>query len=118
MPEPALPVRVLVVEDEALIRRVMMAGVDREAELVGVASAPLALARLQTERFDVILCDVELGEGLPTGHWLLAEVARRWPHVRRYLMSATKQTTTEAFLLKPVPVPVLLDILREAGASR
>ncbi len=58
LPRSQSSVRVLVVDDEALIRRVMMAGVEGEADLVGVASAAGALARLQTERFDVIVLDV------------------------------------------------------------
>jgi CheY-like chemotaxis protein len=117
LPDPPSTLRVLVVDDDELIRRVMTASLDGRAHVVGLASAMAALARLQTERFDVVLSDAELGDGVPSGQWLLAEVARRWPAIRRILMSATKQDTKETFVLKPVGADLLFELMGVSAPS-
>jgi two-component system response regulator HydG len=54
--------RVLIVEDEDGVRETLIANLelDDRFDLVGVANGKEALARVQTERFDVVLSDVKM----------------------------------------------------------
>ena len=94
----------------------MMAAARRLADVVGVASAAEAIERLEAEPFDLVLSDTELGSG-HDGHWLLAEVERRWPAVRRCLMSGKSQETTHPFLLKPVSSIDLACVIRDPSSG-
>ena len=104
------PKRVLVVDDEVLILRVVAALLDGLAVVRTAATAADALTLLATEPFDVMLCDHHLGAEV-TGSELLDDVAVRWPAVRRYLISASDIPTVHAVLRKPFDFDTLRGVV-------
>ncbi len=58
LPSSPTPLRILVVDDEAPIGRVLQKIFGREHELVLATSGEDALARLEGETFDVVFCDL------------------------------------------------------------
>jgi CheY-like chemotaxis protein len=115
--------RVLVIDDEPLIGRVIQNVLNREHEVVVVERAGDALARLQDgERFDAILCDLVMPD--VSGPEFYAAVAERWPDLveRLVFMSGGAFTSaTRAFmahlspcvLRKPFQIDHLKDVVRE-----
>jgi len=89
----------LLVEDDRQIRTVLTRYLEPVADVQSVARADEALLRLEAVQVDIILTDEDLGAG-GNGRRLLKEVALRWPHVRRFLMSGVPRATEETFLLK------------------
>lgn len=83
-------------------------------QLFLTASAGEALARLAGERVDVVVSDWDLGPGM-SGAALLAEVATRWPRVKRVLMSGNAALSdvehAHEALRKPFAPNVLCDLL-------
>jgi DNA-binding response OmpR family regulator len=55
-----VPARILVVDDEPLVARAVLRILERH-QPVWVATAELAIERLASERFDLVLCDLMLG---------------------------------------------------------
>lgn len=95
--------RILVVEPDVFVRNALLSALERSVWVVGVADAREALDLLRTETFDVVLSEADLGQGKPSGHRLFAEIGRRWPWVRRVLMSeSSDERSSEPFLLKPL----------------
>ncbi len=96
--------RILVVEPDVFIREAIVAALERSVWVVGVGSAREALELLGSESFDVVLAEADLGRGASSGHRLFSEVGRRWPWVRRVLMSDSPvaRQTEEPFLVKPL----------------
>jgi two-component system cell cycle response regulator CpdR len=78
------PMRVLVVDDEGMLRRTvarLLPGVD----VVVAEDAVQALAILRTQHLDVVLTDHHMPDY--TGLQLLLDVAGTYPGIRRVLMS-------------------------------
>lgn len=96
--------RILVVEPDVFIREAIVAALERSVWVVGVGSARDALTLLRSESFDVVLAEADLGRGEPSGHRLFSEIGKRWPWVRRILMSdsPSDRQTAEPFLVKPL----------------
>jgi two-component system OmpR family response regulator len=117
------PLRVLIVDDEeelvsALAERLKLRGFDAG----GVTTAADALARLDTESWDVVLVDVKMpGMG---GLELLRQVKDRHPEVQVVLITG-HSSVREAeegsalggyeYLIKPVPIDELARVLRAAA---
>ena len=79
--------RVLVVDDEALIRRLASGMAPRlRAEIVTAASADEALAIAGALRIDALVADVLLGDG-PDGIELARQIGARQPGIAVILMS-------------------------------
>jgi DNA-binding NtrC family response regulator len=98
---PLRPTRVLLVDDEPLLLRVLTEILGARATVRTASNAAAALALLDEEAFDLVVCDHHLGFGM-TGSELLDGIATRSPATRRYLMSATMRTSAHSFLLKPL----------------
>ncbi len=100
--------RILVVEPNAFTRNVLVGALEQNVWVVGVGSAREALLQLRSESFDVVLCDAGVDGARPgSSQGFLAEIATRWPWVRRVLMSDSlpphsTNETTELVLTKPV----------------
>lgn len=61
----ALLHRILIIDDDPLVRRAMRRVLSKSFDIDETDSAEAAIARLDRgERFDVVLCDVMLGDGL------------------------------------------------------
>jgi CheY-like chemotaxis protein len=107
--------RVLLVDDEPLVRSALRRSLARVAEVATAGSLPEALSQLAAQPFDAVVSDFQMG---PTGDGLqlLEEVRRRFPAVRRVLHSATPPPEAAAavasgvlhqVLQKPAPFDVL-----------
>jgi CheY-like chemotaxis protein len=74
---PAIRSRILVIDDEPLVRRAVVRSLDQH-EVVAVETAAEALQRLESgEWFDLILCDLMMPE--MTGMQMAACLAERLP---------------------------------------
>lgn len=107
--------QILVVEDEPLLRSFLSEVLGASYDVAVAASAQAAMALLQCERCDVVLADLELGGGQPSGRRLLDEVAVRWPSTRRILMSETPLDTGDLVLAKPLRMEELLRAVRSTA---
>ncbi len=124
MPEGSGPLNVLLVEDDASIRRFVAMALEGEAlRLVEAASLAEARARLRTEAFDVVVADLMLGDG--SGMDLLRELAVR-PTLTRVAFSAGLDRAARAqladigvteVLSKPVSVSALQGAVARARTS-
>lgn len=123
-----LPVLVLLVDDEPEILKVYAAALKRSSSDVRVeehASAESALARESAEAPDAVITDQRMA-GL-SGVDLLVEVARRWPHARRILVTgfadyvlvgdALNAGHVHGILAKPVQLRELLDLVRRLASE-
>lgn len=88
--DPAEPLRVMLVEDNTLFRRVMVGFLERQPDLEVVAQAgSLVEARkcAALVGFDVVVLDLSLPDG--DGTELLADLRRACPGVAVLILSAT-----------------------------
>lgn len=115
-------IRILVVDDDDVMRRVLLAVFARVADTEVANSAADARAVLESFRPDLVLSD----DGMPSesGTTFLAGVARTHPHVRRVLFSASEPKdlaglmragTVQAFVQKPATVDELLSVVADAA---
>lgn len=112
---------VLVVDEEAAIPRFVRTILGQGARVFPATSAIDARRVLERGGIDVVVSDFELGIG-ENGAALLEDIQRRWPFVRRLLMSSgspdvaslLEKGAIEHFLPKPIqPTDVLVAIFRE-----
>ncbi len=118
--ESAIPARVLVVDDEEAIRRVVVRTLQRRSiAATPVADAESALDRLAKETFDLVLTDISMPRH--SGLWLADRVRERFPGVRVVLMSGAELTPEEIawigrldclFVSKPFEPQALGEALR------
>jgi two-component system, cell cycle sensor histidine kinase and response regulator CckA len=100
--------RILVVDDEPLIGRVLRAALKSEHEVVVVQRASAALAMLnEGDNFDVLLCDLVMPD--ISGPDFYAKVNGRWPHLagRVVFMSGGAYTPRAVEFMRSVPTSVL-----------
>lgn len=90
----------LLVDDEASIRRVCTLVLRSVAEVTAVSTADEALTALEQGHFDVALVDLHL-EAM-AGESLLRELAQRWPATRRVAFTASPSTLKDAGLVERV----------------
>lgn len=111
--------RVLVVDDEPLLRRALWRILKSEFDLELAESAEKALELLRSRAFDIILTDHDMPEH--DGRWLLEQVQAEHPHVRRILTSGRSPTgidehlasgLVQCFIPKPAALEDLLPALR------
>ncbi|MBK8014963.1 MAG: response regulator [Deltaproteobacteria bacterium] len=79
--------RVLIVDDELLLRRLLERILRAPTESQSVADAETGLLLLEQQPFDVVVSDCSMA-GMD-GVTFLSEVARRWPATRRILLSGS-----------------------------
>lgn len=116
---------ILLVDDEAGVLSALRRALRREGWDVHLAEgAAQALRVLETERVDAVLSDYRMPGR--NGLDLLAEVARRWPHVARFLITGWHEDASaealaaagvRAVFSKPWDVAELRATLREGVAS-
>ena len=82
--------RVLLVDDDDLVRTALSRVLRREFDVVTAVDAADAIAKIADDLYAVIT-DHDLGPGLD-GPAVLAEVRRRAPNARRILMSGRPQS--------------------------
>jgi len=124
VPEGSAPLNVLLVEDDASIRRFVAMALEGEAlRLVEAASLAEARTLLRTAAFDVVIADLMLGDG--SGMDLLGELAAR-PTLTRVAFSAGIDRAARAqladigvteVLSKPVSVSALQGAVARARTS-
>ncbi|MCW8126631.1 response regulator transcription factor [Microbulbifer halophilus] len=122
------PLDLLIAEDQHMVRGALKALLELEEDfrVVGdVATAEEALALLQRQPVDVLICDIEL-PGV-SGLSLAETVQRRWPDCRRVIVTTFNRggyirravdLGVDAFLLKDAPSEQLADAIRRAAAGR
>ena len=113
---------VLLVDDEAEIRKVLTMGLEREFDVESAQSANEAEAMLATRQYDVVVCDHMMPgeEGL---HFLI-RARRQFPKVQRILLTgyvnpellsrSTELAGLASCLMKPIKVPDLIAAIRLA----
>lgn len=112
----------LVVDDEAHIRRILQVAFEKEKYAVTVVEdVPSALAELERQAFDAVLTDVTMPGR--TGYELLEEICERWPGTPVIVMTAfgTIPLAVKAmragafeFLTKPIDLTVLKKVVASA----
>jgi PAS domain S-box-containing protein len=100
--------RVLVIDDEAAITGLLARALRNEAyEVTTVKGGQAALAALEENRFDLIVCDLMMPE--MSGEEFYREATRRWPQLAHSFVFMTGGAFTPAGrqFLASVPAPVL-----------
>jgi CheY-like chemotaxis protein len=119
--------RVLLIDDEPIVVRVLQRVLAQEHEVMTVSSGAAALLLLaQGERFDVVLCDF----GMPSqnGAQVYEELERRFPNLRGRFALMTGSAETDAVaafaarsgvrcVSKPLRAAELLALVRELAAT-
>ncbi len=122
--KPNLPVRpvVLLVDDEAAIRDVLVLGLRSHFDVEAASSTHEAELMLATRAYDVIVCDHLMPdeEGLP----FLIRARQKFPKVQRILLTgyinpellsrSTELAGLASCLMKPVAAPDLIAAIRQA----
>ena len=122
MPEPAVPIRILVVDDEPDLRELYTLTLVREGWQVDeVASVEEARSRMEQQRFDVAIVDMRLpdGEGLDILAWSTAQ--RRGERIIVATAYGNAAVAVQAlkmgafdYLTKPVDLRQLRQVVRSA----
>jgi CheY-like chemotaxis protein len=115
-----MEMRVLLVEDDPALRRLLEKGLRPEFELRICADGVEARGRLASEHFDVLLTDLELG--VVSGEEL-ADEARALPRpVGIVIMSGDlerlerSRARADAAVAKPFPMPAVRSAVRRAAS--
>jgi two-component system response regulator AtoC len=117
--------RILVVDDEAHIRRILQVAFEKEKYAVHTAEdVPAAIKACEAHGFDCVLTDVTMPGR--TGYELLEEVSERWPNMPVIIMTAfgtipqaVKAMRQGAFeyLTKPLDLETLKKVVKSAIES-
>ena len=119
--------RVLIVDDEQAMRRVLTRALEPRHHVVAVPSAAEALRRIEAETFDVVLCDMMMPE--MNGMQLHGEICWRAPDLRERVVFVTGGAFTPATreflethavrcLEKPFDIERLIQVIDELGPSK
>lgn len=120
------PVRVLVVDDDRAVRKVLQVNLGKEGMLVTlVESVTEASAALHEAAFDLVLSDVKMPDG--SGIDLLGQVRRTWPDLPVVIMTgygsvedaiAAMKGGAADYLIKPIAKDELLVVIERALEQR
>lgn len=117
-------IKILLVEDQSLVRGAMAALLNLEEDLEVVAQAPdgaKAKAMLKNEKFDLVLTDIEMPE--LSGIELAEFIAKEYPDTRTAIVTTfgragyirrALDAGVHAFLLKDAPSEELANAIRKA----
>jgi CheY-like chemotaxis protein len=105
----SVPARILVVEDQEDVRRMLVTALEIEGHAVdGAASAADGLKRLEGRRYDLVLSDYAMPGG--TGTWMLNEATRRGlMHSTVALIVTAHPDVRELADVEVIPKPLDLD---------
>lgn len=127
-PDPAAPtIRLLVADDEHLIRGALVALLDLEPDIEIVASADTGIAAVTqavATRPDVCLLDLEMPEadGVEAAARILATVPTRvvivTRHARPGVLRRALAARVSGFVPKSTPAESLADVIRDVAAGR
>jgi putative nucleotidyltransferase with HDIG domain len=93
------PVKVLVVDDEHMVRLLLRRGLDPEGYSITEADgAEAASAVLEREEFDVVISDITMGE--KDGVWLLENAKTKWPDTVVIMLTGNADLDTAVSCLK------------------
>jgi DNA-binding response OmpR family regulator len=116
--------RVLVVDDDAALRRLLRRAIEREGVTVVEAGSAEEAVRLASDAPPhVAFCDVELGDGQADGFWLANELNRLSPATVVVMVTSKAQVDavvagvragSRVYLIKPVSPD---DLRRTLSAS-
>ncbi len=116
--------RILVVDDNALLRRASGLVLAPHFAVTFAASIDEALAELNRGAFSVVISDLDLGEDRD-GLAFLGEVAQRWPSTRRVLLTGLnigpddpRLETVHRLARKPLAASALLALVADELAAR
>ena len=123
-PHNPLPQRVLVVDDDRVLRMALSRMLAETYEVAEASDGPEALAKVAAEPFDLVLLDI----GLPglSGLDVLAQLNGDGRHRRVVMMTAddTPETLLRAirdqaydYIVKPFPPSAILDVASKALAA-
>jgi DNA-binding NtrC family response regulator len=110
-------VALLIVDDNETVLRALARVVGGACPVVTAGSARSAIEVAGRVGVDAVVSDLDLGPESEDGVWLLTQVARRWPRVRRVLLTgspdgrahaALRDGIVEALLIKPASRASLL----------
>lgn len=87
--------RVLLVEDEHVLRQATERMLALHFEVVAVGAVDEAIGALQRFAFDVVVTDVLLGDNAKRGEELLVYVESRHPRIARIVLSGTPPSRPE-----------------------
>jgi DNA-binding NtrC family response regulator len=91
-----MAVRILVVEDDPLIQRLLGQMLSEDWTVRTASSVEEAIEQLDLFEFDAVVADLELGDRGRNGLWLLERVRERQPTAKRLLMSGHHEPLREA----------------------
>jgi DNA-binding NtrC family response regulator len=107
----------LIIDDDPLVRRVMRRVLSRSFDIEEVESAESAVMRLDRgERFDVVVCDLMLGDGLSGRAFYDRTLARDPALASGFIMTSGSEALvgaigTDRFLQKPFSGDTLLAVV-------
>ncbi|MCP4581897.1 MAG: response regulator [candidate division Zixibacteria bacterium] len=93
-------VRILIVDDEALMRNLLLKILEQEGYQITLSNSfKEAIGHLNNETFEIVLSDVKMPE--TSGFELLKEIKQRWPKTTVIMMTAygDAYTVKEALML-------------------
>jgi len=108
--------RVLLVDDDPLVRRALASILQLDAEVVTASDRRTALGMLEQSRFDAIICDHDLPDG--TGFDVLETWARAGRPASRFVLHTGRRDIDPAevrVVLKPSDPSVFRSFLREVA---
>jgi DNA-binding NarL/FixJ family response regulator len=110
-------VKVLIVDDNELNARALKRALSRRHEVRTTQTAEEALAMVERDPPDAVVCDFELGQGTSAG--FLRLITEQFPSVRRVLYSASRpeqwvQLVAEKLIDIALAKPTSLDQLMAA----
>jgi CheY-like chemotaxis protein len=121
------PSRVLIVEDEALVRMFAVDALeDAGFAIVEAASATDAMQALESGAASICAVVVDLGLPDRPGDQLAADIRRRWPQLPILIASGRSERelkdrfgidTHVAIMVKPYTGPMLLQALQSLGVT-
>jgi len=126
VPAPGRRLRILVIDDEPLVRDAMRNVLSLEHDVASAGDGETALAMIADHEFDVILCDVMMPR--MNGREVYEQVRARWPGRERRVVFVTGGAFVPAIvtflesvdnvkLRKPFTIDTVLALVRDVSGS-
>ncbi|WP_306303941.1 response regulator [Desulfosarcina cetonica] len=100
---PERPYRILVVDDELSMRELLEFMLEKQGyTVICAANGKEAISKIETEGYDLLLCDIRLGD--LTGLEVLKASKKKNPHVTVIMISAFATTETAVEAMNQAPL--------------